>query len=539
MYKVLIVDDEKPGRDIINYIIDWHKTNFKIIDTAKNGQDALSKYKSILPDLIITDIQMPVMDGLEMIKEIKKINPNQKFIILSCHEDFYYAKEAIKMKVTDYLIKDLITAEELYALLSKIEGELNSSQSILYTEFSKGEKFFEEFKHSVLKDLLFNSYNIERIIYLIKEYNLDIVAENSMYSVMCISIDEYYLNLATKSYIDEKNINKEILTTINSIIKTHCNGECVYTKNGNFSAILSLKRDNSELNYIEKIHKIAEAIKREILSSLNISLTISISRQFIDLRKLPIKHTETFDMLKYKIFLGNGKTILHNTFYSDQCQLNTDILKRRLDNIQDAFNNNNEEKLLKEINNIYSKDLKGFMQYNYIKFTNSHLFEIIAIILNEYSIPYINVFDVDYLPIAKVSEFETINKMSNWFSNIFVKILRIKDEKTCNKYSKLVNDCIDFIKHNYSNYDLSLSYIADNLNVHKVYLCRIFKKETEINLSNYIMDLRIKKAKEMLSSSQLKSYEIAEKVGFKNPQQFSMAFKKYVGVSPNKYKNSS
>ncbi|WP_017810895.1 response regulator [Clostridium saccharoperbutylacetonicum] len=126
MYKVMIVDDEIPAREILSYIINWEETEFKIVYSASNGKEAFDNYSDIKPDLIIADIQMPVMDGLDLIEEIQKVNKAQKFLILSCYEDFTYAQRAMKMGVTDYLIKDLITPNDLYGILAKTKTDLEN-----------------------------------------------------------------------------------------------------------------------------------------------------------------------------------------------------------------------------------------------------------------------------------------------------------------------------------------------------------------------------------------------------------------------------
>ncbi|MEL7566164.1 MAG: response regulator [Dehalobacterium sp.] len=132
-FRILIVDDEKPARETLSYLIDWKDTAFEVAGTAKNGNDALEQYQRFKHELIITDIQMPVMDGLALIKAIRQDNKAQKFVILSCHEKFSYAKEAIQMGVTDYLIKDLLTCEDLFAVLDKVQRELEeeSRRSLL------------------------------------------------------------------------------------------------------------------------------------------------------------------------------------------------------------------------------------------------------------------------------------------------------------------------------------------------------------------------------------------------------------------------
>lgn len=123
MYRVLIVDDEYPARELLKTAVDWEKAGVSEILEADNGEKALEIYHKYKPELIITDIQMPVMNGLELIRRIKEEDSRQHFVILSCHESFSYAKTAIRLGVRDYLLKDSYTEEELYTLLWGFQEE--------------------------------------------------------------------------------------------------------------------------------------------------------------------------------------------------------------------------------------------------------------------------------------------------------------------------------------------------------------------------------------------------------------------------------
>lgn len=131
MYTVLIVDDETPSRNILNLIAHWEEAGFQVIGEAENGKQALDFYKKRRPDVIITDIQMPIMDGIELIEKITEVCPEQLFIILSCHESFAYAQKAISLGVSDYLVKDMLTEEQIHkSLKHAIERKQKKQEDI-------------------------------------------------------------------------------------------------------------------------------------------------------------------------------------------------------------------------------------------------------------------------------------------------------------------------------------------------------------------------------------------------------------------------
>ncbi|WP_242851499.1 AraC family transcriptional regulator [Clostridium sp. DMHC 10] len=220
--------------------------------------------------------------------------------------------------------------------------------------------------------------------------------------------------------------------------------------------------------------------------------------------------------------------------------LSTDTLNKRIYAINIAIDQNHIENLKLELTHLYDRDIRGFMQLNYLNYINSSLLDLIVKTCNRYSINYKDIFGTSYIPMEILTAKETVEEMNNWFIEIFTKIINIKFSNSFkNKYSKKVSDCIDYINKNLYNHSLSLTDIAENINVHKVYLCRIFKEETGENVTQYILKARIEKSKEIILSTNYKLYEISDKLGFSSPQQFSILFKKITGITPNQFRDSN
>lgn len=536
MYKVMIVDDEIPAREILLCIINWEDTDFRIVYSASNGKDALDKYTDIKPDLIITDIQMPIIDGLDLIEEVQKINKSQKFLILSCYEDFTYAQRAMKMGVTDYLIKDLITPNDLYGILAKTKTDLDNI-TIKKSEIKKEHKllnFLKENKDIALRKLIFNDISQDDCYNLIENLNLNL--NGKLFVLFLIQIDNFF------KYIEDENFYtntlNEIIKNISETIEELNIGECFYSENGEFTAIVRLSPTISEADIINECYYLAQEIRKRISLMHNISLTISVSSTFKKPFKIKKYFDEAFKLSKMKVFLGNDTIILNNTFVKN-LDLDTDTLAKRINAINIAIEQNNIENLKSELTHLYDKDIRGFMQFNYLNYINSSLLDLVVRTCNRYSIAYEDIFSTSYLPIEILSTKETVEEMSGWFIDIFTKIININFNNSFkNKYSKKVADSIDYINKNLFNQSLSLTDIAENINVHKVYLCRIFKEETGENVTQYILKARIDKSKEIILSTNYKLYEISDKLGFNSPQQFSILFKKVTGITPNQFRDS-
>lgn len=536
MYKVMIVDDEIPEREILSYIINWEETDFRIAYSASNGKKALDKYSDIKPDLIITDIQMPIMDGLDLIEEIQKINTSQKFLILSCYEDFTYAQRAMKMGVTDYLIKDLITPNDLYGILAKTKTDLDSI-NIKNSEIKKEHKlltFLKENKDITLRKLIFNDINEDDCYNLIENLNLNL--NGKLFALFFIQIDNFFKYMEDEEFYTKSL--KEIIKNVSEVVEELNIGESFYSDNGEFTAIVRLTSTTSEADIINECYYLAQEIRRRISLMHNISLTISVSSTFKKPFRIKKYFDEAFKLSKMKVFLGNDTIILNNTFVKN-LNLDTDTLAKRVNAINISIEQNNIENFKLELTHLYDKDIRGFMQFNYLNYINSSLLDLVVRTCNRYSIAYEDIFSTSYIPIEILSTKETVEEMSGWFIDIFTKIININFNNSFkSKYSKKVADSIDYINKNLFNQSLSLTDIAENINVHKVYLCRIFKEETGENVTQYILKARIEKSKEIILSTSHKLYEISDKLGFNSPQQFSILFKKVTGITPNQFRDS-
>ncbi|SCY89702.1 response regulator [Alkaliphilus peptidifermentans] len=538
MYKVLIVDDEAPARETLQYLITWEDTDFRIVDTAKNGREALEKYKIHRPELIITDIQMPIMDGLTLIKEVKKIDNTQKFIILSCHEEFRYAKEAITMGVTDYLLKDLITSQELHSVLAKVKNVLNeirlpnTLQRNITSLNDFEEKLFTITKTSAVKSIIFNNILIEDIDEFINKFNLSLRSE--YFFILVILIDDFekhYSDTAKES----TEITEKIAIYIQRILDSMGSGECIYNEKNQFIALVPISNFDGELKYITQSHNIIARIREIKLKDKDISFTIGVSRYFYRFKNIFNCYKEALEVTKFRVFAGKGQTLLYNSMLEKVSSQNPEtIVETKLSKLEDAIKDN-DTRALEILKQLYCQDLKGFMQYNYVKHVNGKIYNMIMKICSEEGITYQYLFNQNYIPIGEIENLETVQEIYTYFANIINRLSNYKRKNACKSYSRRVRDAVEYIELNYGE-AISLQTIAEYSDLHKVYLSRLFKEETGQTITSFIFKVRIEKAKEMMKSTNYKIYEIAEMVGFSNPQQFSMIFKRITGKSPAEFR---
>ncbi|PKM51362.1 MAG: hypothetical protein CVV02_07085 [Firmicutes bacterium HGW-Firmicutes-7] len=526
--KVLIVDDEKPARELLNRLIDWNELGFEVCGEAKNGKEAYEMYIKMKPDIIITDIQMPIMTGLELIKKIREADSEQRFIILSCYEEFSFAREAVRMNVEDYLIKDLLKKEDIIQLLLSVY--VNKVQAV---------------KQRVKEDEKAQIKNNEKLIGCIdNQDNVGIseclqLEQNINYAVLIVSIDDYYSSkMNYKEYAKEKIKNNltSTLERFNDEQKQKIIQTFAYIGNGKFIVIVIITSDSSESFKLKNSFNIVNNLRAAFSTrDQQHTISISISRDFQGVDSFKERYVEANEVLKYRLFLGKEKNLNYNLSIPKLTKMSEQTLKNKIDKIIEDINNNDISKLKKEITDLYKENLSGFMQYNFLKEVNGQLFYLLSNICKQNNITYGELFGINYLPVQMVDQFDTVEEIIEWFIQNFEQAIYIISEKT--RYSRRINDAILYIEENYE-LAISLHDISEALNIHKVYLSRIFKEETGVTISRYILNYRINIAKKLIETTNMKLYEIGEKAGFINSQHFVVCFKKIEGITPKEYREN-
>ena len=487
MYKVYLLDDEPFILEGLKYIVDWEDYGFEIVGSANNGEDGLKEILSMDIDLVLTDIMMPKMTGLELIDNLIKLNYHTNFIVLSAFQEFEYAKKAISMGAENYILKP-IDSEELEKSIINIKKKLKENES-----------------RSKDKEVVDNSLLLKIITE--KDYeNINYLKEKLKYN------DEYRVGIIELKD-KEKDINK-VLKEIPDINKyIYCienKSKAVFIIDGKF---------NDE--YIEGLTN----IKNQITDLICDIVYISLGQVIKDLKDINTSYESAKDISEYKIIYPNISWIKEYKEKNNEIiQLDMDFeeLKTLLINkdfnkaslyIDSKFNQLKKDDLNPK--KIKSKALEVFLNvYNYINELK---------LMNNLSI---------YLENA-VSK-NTIDEIQLELINM-IKFMQTKLENTQESISPVIIKLLDHIDQNYHR-DLNLKEISDRLNINSIYLGQLFQKEIGILFSDYINNFRINKAKDLLANTSLKASEIGELIGYSNKNYFYRRFKCIVGITPSEWR---
>ena len=489
MYKVYLLDDEPFILEGLKYIVDWQDYGFEIVGSANNGDDGLKEILTMDIDLVITDIMMPKMTGLELIENLIKLNYQTNFIVLSAFQEFQYAKKAISMGAQNYILKPIDT-EELERSLINIKNKLKDKEN--------RNKDKEVVNNSLLLKIITD-----------KDYeNIDYLKEKLKYN------GEYRVGI-----IELKNKNKDIHKVLKVIPGMKKYLYCIENK----SKAVFIIDDKFNNEYIEELTN----IKNEITDLINDIVYISLGQVIKDLEYINTSYESAKDISEYKIIYPNISWIKeykekNNEYIDIDIDIDFEDLKSLLINkdfvnaclyIESKFNKLKEDDLNPK--KIKTKALEVFLNvYNYIN--ESKLMKNLSIYLEN----AINKNTIDEI------QLELIN---------MIKFMQTKLENTQESISPVIIKLLDHIEKNYQK-DLNLKEISDSLNINSIYLGQLFQKEIGILFSDYINNFRINKAKDLLSNTSLKASEIGELVGYSNKNYFYRKFKSIVGITPSEWR---
>jgi two-component system response regulator YesN len=535
MFKVMIIDDETIIRTGIKNIINWKQFECKICAEASDGEEGAALIKQHSPDIIITDIRMPGIDGLKMINEIKDLVPNCRIIVLTGYRDFDYVQEAIKLGVFDFVLKPT-KIEELTAVIDRAVNELKALKS-KEEEFSKLKKLFEQnipvLKEKFLYDLIYEIYPSSEDV-LSRADLLGIDLSPFLLLVVEIDVDE-------NAKISQYDRNLYQFGIINTFMDVFSDSFKVTNIPLNDVAVAFILEIKGSVDYLTLINNKCDYLQELLTNCFSITVTIAVSSEGREIMQLSEKYRECMEALERKFYIGNNTVIYHEDIkgffkYVDYSPLekNQKLLLEGIKTGNEGIVSQKLEDIFEYINNNDHIDMNYLRNYywNIITYINNIRLSV-AQASNDRSVEGINIISVHNI----ISESQSVQELNELVREV-CRSITAKINNYNNKSIKLVlRKAINYIQKHYKE-QITLNIVAEHVYVSTSYLSRMFKKELGINFIDYLNGLRIEKAKELLMDPKYKTYEVAEKVGINDAHYFSRLFKKYVGISPTEFKDS-
>lgn len=531
MLKVIIADDEKWVRAAIRTLIPFEKLEMKLVGEASNGIEALELCRLHDPDIVLTDIMMPGLTGLDLIEELRKSRPKVKIAIISGYSDFEYAKAAMKSGINDYLLKPL-EENELLQVLERFKKEIAEEMKTLRSSHLEKEKIklaVPLLKEAFLKRLVSqNTFTLEKIKTRLQEFGIEFKG-NTFY-------------IAVFSSDRPKDINTEgdeeyRLEIIRRVMKRYT-GAVTFPGKGTASEVISIISCQNGLvgAKLENAFQLCLKIfKKRFGSTLSGGFSQS-SHQLCLLYQLFTQAELALDM---RFWTGPGFLHPYNPKLlsrepdlplSDEI-LNKIILNLKLSNIQTAFSH--VDGVVEALKN--QTDIKPLFVREYFW----QLVQSIISILN-IQLPFIR-FETRLTgeqPYERILRTAFIDGLAQYTKELLMHVYDFFHDKNPVNNSNLIDNAKRIIEANYAG-DISLEHVARHVHLSPAYLSELFKKETGMSFVDYKTVVRIENAKRLLDSTPGNISDISEKVGYSDPKYFSKLFKKITGKTVYEYRKES
>lgn len=491
MYKVVIVEDDRIIRKAIVQS-DWSSINAVVVGEAADGQQALEVVAETQPHLVVTDIHMPFMDGVTFAKQLREKDSAVRIIFLTGFDDFAYVHEAMLIKSDDYLLKPVLQEE----LLEKAETAFKSWQE----EYYKNERLTNSLpllKAKFLSQVLFEGDTTELI---------DIQKELFYLNIYLSGPDYIVLNVAAPDYEGSSNLDDflEPFQRANEI-------EVISHQVNEAFLILSVKKGQTA--WVEQLKL---EIEEELAESTGSTVLIAESKLYSEMQNLETSILEvktTLEIMKFEHTLGDDVSVTESFNPSHN----------QLENLEQT----------KTFINVLLSDRFPLAEMKRLSFN---------VVLYLCSVINQNIKEQDErLSMSQISKKMLQANSSEEIMTIIEPLLkRWEDEvihtQTETQSESIVMQAQQYMQENYMDADLSLVKLANEVHVTSPYLSNLFKIETGKNFTQYLLELRMEKAKELLRTTSLRTYEIADRVGYLNPHYFSSSFKKYSEQTPIEYR---
>jgi two-component system, response regulator YesN len=502
--KIVIVDDEVIPKEDIKSAVDWEKHGYMVAGEASNGLQALETIRYLKPDVLITDLKMPVMDGLELIRQLHEEEIDIKIIILTCYEEFEYAREALRLGALDYLLKHTMEAGDIIKLIDML------NKSFQKDEVEESNRKF--LKHNVLSGLLLGLLTAEELKHYRQKGILSFTG--NYFIIAAASTDNPMRSVSgMKRFVDYLlDVRHE---SFQLSVSYPTEGMPVVVFYSDTLSDISL--------WIPAIQLLFQTPTETILLSGPVHW--GISKVYHKVEQLHAAYQDAKQAIAFTMHYGPHSVIAYDWVkdhlkpeHSNELM---DIVEKCWEELT-LHNGGDPANIFQKWFETMSKVPKDnkFYQRLYEQFR-------IRFIPSHESIGQ-EVAGSDAPSFASAAELKTA------VHELIAQSLRHQEEQQ--SLSKKIRMAIGFIRQHYAR-ELSLEEIAQYAGVSRIYLSQRFKKETGQNLSDFLLNVRMDKAKKLLIQTDFKVYEIAEKVGFQNAQHFSHVFKKLTGVSAHDFKN--
>ncbi|SDW98503.1 response regulator [Paenibacillus sp. CF384] len=543
MYKLLIVDDEPTVRTGLSSYFDWSSHGIEVIGEADDGDVALAFIEQELPDLILSDIRMPNMDGITMARQISATYPEVQIIFVSGHDDAEYLKSAMKVSAVDYIFKP-VNLQELTEVIKKVVADLDyrgheqRRKEEMRSKLKEGMPLLrEKFLLSLIGNAIPKHNLQDRLAFL----GLELPIEAS-YWIMAISVDDLGEVTALRSEVDRQLLWYSVLNICRELIDVHMSGYAFEHRSGEFVGILRTEplADDAQ-DAANVLLALAADIRENLERWLKIGVTIGIGDRADSLAELAQGYKQAREAVTHKWYLGKNRIITMNSLENPESdgggsskfdpehqeQLVSALKAADLEKVREVL-----DLLFSDMNRNRTAGLK------YGRNVCLQMALVVGQLLMELNVQSPELESAESVLWEALFEQETIGEMRQLIeSHLLSACDRIREKRT-GKVANLAERVRAIIEHNYADGNLTVEVIGKEVYLTPTYVSLLYKQETGQTINEYLTQVRVERAKAMLRDHRYKFYDICYAIGYTDPSYFTKLFKKSTGVTPSVYRDS-
>lgn len=541
MVKLFLVEDEIVMRDGIKKHIEWDKEGIDFVGEASDGELAYPMILDLKPDILITDIKMPFMDGLELSELVKKELPNINIIILSGYDEFTYAQKAVSLGVTEYLLKPITPSkllETIKRVQQKIEEEQRSENEVDWSREELEEKN-DVARLRLFEALIMNSMSMSEILDEAKDLDINLTARYYRIVRLYFGVEGEQAD----GFSEARNTFRSELT---GLIKASYSG--YYLVDRGIDGFILLLTGNDENEVVENLEIFIQKVVEIVKTVENSQYFIGVGNVVNRLSEVKNTYFEANKAFAHR-FLDSPNQVIysHDTagmkYYPPDNQPGMDINRlvtnehshKALETFLKTGSYDEAEPFLEGVfSSIGEQNLNSVMFLNYI---TMDCYFIIVRFLSE----------IGGDPQELENELGNINsflkEMTGWEDSLnflkkcLKKVIGVRDSRSAKKYGKILHKAIEYIDENFYREDISLNAVSSVANISPNHFSAIFSQEMGVTFIEYLIGKRMERAKELLMTTDMRSSEIAYQVGYKDPHYFSFTFKKTQGMTTREYRS--
>jgi len=524
MHRVVLVDDEVLIREAISENIGWEALNCELVGCFQNGREVIEYIREHPVDIVITDICMPHVDGLELSRIIHEDFKGVKILIFSGYDNFEYAKQAMKYDVEDYLLKP-VTSYELTGILQKL-GERIDQQKMQSQRYSQIVTSYQKnkllLKSQALLKLVQSGRDDKRMREEIEQYHIWLDRNYYRVVVLCVHKND--------AYVGEKSLmNFVIFNVTEEIISKHEYGQ-VFQGEGGLALVLMAANVQAAMEV--KLKSVLTEVCDSLRWAAQLSMSVGVGMVVEGIASLPRSYEDALTGLEYA-YTREAEIIIRQDIVGSKIE-KQDYLQMR-EALSLAVKNNDGE----AISRIFD-ELEQLMREAYLRKARVHI--IIQGIMNDVkdmldkaclkdSITY----QENSMVLEAAMEKDTLKGALGVLKRYLIEAGNAMDEQRAGKGRRRAVLALDYMEKHYMDPKLGVAMLCEYLKMSASRFSAMFKENTGLTFMEALIQLRMGKAQELIEHTHMKNYEIAERVGFSDPHYFGISFKKATGMTPTEF----